>query len=296
MRLTRRAALTGAGIGTAAVVAGGAGVATGVLPGRAQLYSRLGLDGEDGQVPDVEPGELVSGELVSAARGGRRVGWSLATPPGTSPEGLPLVVVLHARGADHTSAFARDYLGLDRFLAAAVADGMPPVALASIDGGNAYWHERRDGDDRDDPGAMVVDEYLPLLADRGLDTSRLGLLGWSMGGFGALRLAGLLGPDRVRAVAALSPALWREFDDTAPGAFDDAADFEAVTVMGRQGDLDGIPVRVDCGLGDPFCDAAEEYVAGFAQRPAGGFERGDHDRGYWRRLAGPQLRFVGERA
>lgn len=292
MRLTRRTALASAGIGAAAVVAGGAGVATGVLPGRTQLYSRLGLDGEDGAVPDVAPGDVVSGELVSAARGGRRVGWSLATPPGVGPEGLPLVVVLHARGGDHTSPFARDYLGLDRFLAAAVADGMPPVALASIDGDNAYWHGREDGDD---PGAMVVDEYLPLLADRGLDTSRLAFLGWSMGGFGALRLAGLLGPDRVRAVAALSPALWRDFDDTAPGAFDDAADFDAVTVMGRQGDLDGITVRVDCGLGDPFCGAAEEYVAGFDERPAGGFERGDHDRGYWRRLAGPQLRFVGER-
>ncbi|GAB3072715.1 alpha/beta hydrolase-fold protein [Nocardioides zeae] len=292
MRISRRAALTGAGVGTAAVVVGGAGVVTGALPGRAQLYSRLGLDGEDGRIPDVEPGDVVSGELVSAARGGRRVGWSLAIPPGVTPEGLPLVVVLHARGGDHTSAFSPAYLGLDRFLAAAVAHGMPPVALASIDGGNAYWHARADGDD---PGAMVVDELLPLLADRGLDTGRLGFLGWSMGGFGALRLAGLLGPGRVGAVAALSPALWRDFDDTAPGAFDDAADFDAVTVMGRQGDLDGIPVRVDCGLGDPFCAAAEEYVAGFDERPAGGFERGDHDRGYWRRLVGPQLRFVGER-
>ncbi|HEY1135366.1 MAG TPA: alpha/beta hydrolase-fold protein [Nocardioides sp.] len=291
-RLTRRGVLVGAGVGAAALAAGGAGVATGVLPGRPQLYSRLGLDGEDGAIPDVAPGEVVSGDLVSVARRGRRAGWSLATPPGIDAAGLPVVVVLHARGGDHTAAFSSAGLGLDRFLAAAVADGMPPVALASIDGDDAYWHARSNGDD---PGAMVLDEFLPLLADRGLDVDRLGLLGWSMGGFGALRLAGLLGAGQVSAVAALSPALWHHYDDTPSGAFDDAADFEAVTVMGRQADLDGIPVRVDCGYGDPFCPAAEDYVDGFDERPAGDFERGDHDRGYWRRLAGPQLRFVGDR-
>ncbi|MDF9714656.1 hypothetical protein INN71_00215 [Nocardioides sp. ChNu-153] len=117
--------------------------------------------------------------------------------------------------------------------------------------------------------------------------------GWSMGGFGALHLAGLLGPERVRAVAVMSPALWHDHRDTAPGAFDDEADLEAVTVMGRQSRLADIPTRVDCGLGDPFCAATEDYVDGFAQRPAGAFERGDHDVGYWRRTAPAQLAFLG---
>lgn len=291
--LSRRGVLIGAGAvlagaGTAAT----AGVVTGVLPGRSVLYHRLGLDGADGTIPDVEPGEVVSGVLGSTARG-RECGWSVAYPPGASAQsGLPLVVVLHGRGADHTSAFSSDYLGLDRFLAAAVARGTAPFALASIDGGEAYWHARADGDD---PAAMVINEFLPLLATRGLGTDRIGLLGWSMGGFGVLHLAGILGPRRVRGVAALSPALWHEYDDTPSGAYDDAEDFARVSVMDRQSDLDGIAVRVDCGYGDPFCSAAEDYVEGFAERPQGSFERGDHDRGYWRRVVGGQLAFLGDR-
>ena len=52
---------------------------------------------------------------------------------------------------------------------------------------------------------MVLHEFLPLLdAARGLDvTDRIGLLGWSMGGYGALRLAG---PAWSRAICA---AKWR---------------------------------------------------------------------------------------
>ncbi|WP_237447514.1 hypothetical protein [Nocardioides flavescens] len=63
--------------------------------------------------------------------------------------------------------------------------------------------------------------------------------------------------------------------------------------MGRQDRLAGIATRIDCGLGDPFCGAAQDYVAGFAQAPAGGFQRGDHDLGYWRRMASPQVGFLG---
>ena len=139
---------------------------------------------------------------------------------------------------------------------------------------------------------MVVEEFLPLLADHGLDVSRLGFLGWSMGGYGSLRLAGKLGADRVAGVAAVSPALWHEYADTSPGAFDDAADFADATVFGRQDTLDGIPVRIDCGEGDPFYAATRDYVAGFDTPPAGGFEPGDHDVGYWRRMAPQQLRFL----
>ncbi|HLN78886.1 MAG TPA: alpha/beta hydrolase, partial [Nocardioidaceae bacterium] len=56
--------------------------------------------------------------------------------------------------------------------------------------------------------------------------------------------------------------------------------------------LDGIPVRIDCGEGDPFYAATHDYVAGFDVPPAGGFQPGDHDVGYWRRMAPHQLRFL----
>jgi hypothetical protein len=54
---------------------------------------------------------------------------------------------------------------VDRFLGAAVEQGATPFAMASVDGGESYWHARVDGEDA---GAMVVDEFLPLLADHGL--------------------------------------------------------------------------------------------------------------------------------
>jgi hypothetical protein len=116
---SRRGLLAGAGalaLGTAATAIG---VETGVLPGRSVAYHRLGLDGRDGKVPDVEPG-------------------------------------------------------------------------------------------------------------RGLDTARIGFLGW----------------------LAMSPALWQKYDDTSPGSFDDEADFEDVTPFGHQAELDGMAIRIDCGDGD----------------------------------------------
>ncbi|WP_370288593.1 alpha/beta hydrolase-fold protein [Nocardioides sp.] len=287
--------MTGAVAATAGLAAAGAGIATGLLPGRATALHHLGIDGADGVAPDVAPGPVTSGVLVSAARRGARCGWSVARPPGAARE-LPVVVVLHGRGGDHTSAFARDYMALDRFLAAAVDDGVPPFALASIDGGDRYWHARADGDD---PARMVVEEFLPLLRRQGLDVGRLALAGWSMGGFGALHISSLLTggaasePVGLRAVAALSPALWHDVGDTTRGAFDSAEDLAAVTPFGRQETLRGLAVRIDCGLGDPFCAAAQDYVDGFARRPRGSFELGDHDRGYWRRMARPQLAFLG---
>lgn len=266
------------------------GIETEVLPGKSRAYGLLGLDGDDGTVPDAEPGTTESGTLRSAARG-REVGWTVATPPGAGPTAaLPVVVLLHGRDGDHATAFGAGHLAIDRFLAAAVADGVPPFALASVDGGETYWHDRADGDAA---GTMVIEEFLPLLGRRGLDVGRVGLVGWSMGGFGALHLGRLLGPERVAAIGAMSPALWHEYDDTAPGAYDDADDFAATTAFGRQDELNGIAVRVDCGEGDPFYAASRDYVDGFAERPAGRFERGDHDVGYWRRVTPAQLAHVG---
>lgn len=286
--VSRRGFLLGAGLLAGGAAAVGIGVNEGVLPGRSWVYRELGYDGPDGTVPGTTPGRTVSGSFVSEARHGLRCGWTIAFPPVESTH-LPVAVVLHGRGNDHASVFSHRYLALDRFLASAVRQGAAPFALASVDGGETYWHPRDSGEDA---GAMVIDEFLPLLADHGLDVARVGFLGWSMGGYGALRLAGMLGPGRVAGVAAESPALWHRYEDTAPGAFDDADDFAEATVFGRQGNLDGIPVRIDCGEGDPFYAATRDYVAGFDVPPAGGFQPGDHDVGYWRRMAPHQLRFL----
>ncbi len=284
--ITRRALLAAGG---SLLLAGGAfeAVDQRLLPGRSTMYRVLGLDGPAGRIPDVPPVPSTSGTFVSAARGGRTVGWTITAPHSATP--LPVAVALHGYGGDHRT-FSGNALGYDRFLAAHLRSGGAPFAVAAVDGGNRYWHRRADGDD---PASMVVDEFLPLLGDRGLDTTRLGLTGNSMGGYGALHLGGVLGAERVRVVAALSPALWTTAGDTARGAFDDAADFRANTVLGRQRALDGIAVRVDCGTGDGFEPAVRAYRQGFRVAPAGGLEPGGHDRAYWRRTAPDQIAFLG---
>ena len=163
-------------------------------------------------------------------------------------------------------------LGIDRFLAASVGSGAKPFALAAVDGGpDNYWHRRTTGDD---PRRMLFDEFVPLLGRQGLRASRIGLLGWSMGGYGALLAAAELGPSRVAAVVASSPALWLDPADAAPGAFDGPDDFRSHDVFARTADLARVPLRIDCGREDPFASATRELrsapLAGTGRRyPAG---------------------------
>ena len=288
--LSRRTLLLGGtAAGAALLVGAGVGVQQGALPGRPWLQEHLHLNGPDGVVPDVAAGPVEYGRFVSAARLGADTGWCLIYPPGHD-ERLPVVVALHALGQDHASLVAPD-MGLPQYLAAAIRDGVPPFAIAAADGGDSYWHLRPDGEDA---AAMITDELLPLLRERGLDTDRIGLLGWSMGGYGALRLAGDLGPARVAAVVAASPALWIDPADASSAGFDDAEEYEEFSVMGDQADLEGIEVRVDCGTGDPFYRAVQDYVDGFEDgEVTSTFEAGGHDEGYWRRMLPDELAFLG---
>ena len=290
MVLSRRAVLLGGATAVAAAAAAGVGVEQGALPGRPWLQAHLGLNGAAGVVPDVEPGPVETGSFVSAHRLGAGTGWCVIRPPGRHRR-LPVVVALHGLGEDHASLLGPAF-GLDRYLAAAAGAGGAPSASAAADGGTSYWQPRPDGEDA---GAMVVDELLPLLADRGLRTDRLGLIGWSMGGYGALRLGALLGPGGVRGVVASSPAIWSDPDEASTSGFADRDEYEQYTVVGRQEDLAGIAVRVDCGTGDPFYRDVEDYVAGFpaAADVTSSFEPGAHDPAYWRRMLPDQLAFLG---
>ncbi|KKF02871.1 esterase [Mycolicibacterium obuense] len=222
--------------------------------------------------PAVAP-TYATGSFASAARGGAPTNWIIARPPGQSAPLRP-VILLH--GKDSSAATVMS-MGAEQFLADAVAAGVPPFALAAVDGGNGYWHRRASGDDA---GAMVLDEFLPLLAGQGLDTSRVGFLGWSMGGYGALLLGARLGAPRTAAICAVSPALWTSSGAAAPGAFDGAADYEANSVWGLAG-LTGIPLRIDIGNDDPFAAATRQFIAQLPAPPAGGFSPGGHDAAFW---------------
>lgn len=240
-------------------------------------------------VPHVAPAPTVSGSFRSAARGGRDVGWTIAYPDGVRRAGLPVALVLHGRGDSHRTVFDSHAWG--RFLAAAVKQGTPPYAIAAVDGGNhTYWHRRADGDD---PQRMIVDEFLPMLRARGLRTARLGVAGWSMGGYGALLLAERLGAAACAVVAVDSPALWLHPGDSAPGAFDDREDFLRNDVFAKRPQLHGVPIRVAIGTSDPFYRGARVFVRGLDPPAAVDFSPGGHDVAFWRHAAPGQIRFLG---
>jgi enterochelin esterase-like enzyme len=286
---SRRSLLT-AGAGFLAAGAAGVGLLESqLLPGRVYLHSALGLTGEDGVVPEVEPGTRVTKSFTSRSRNGREVTWSVAYPPGVRTDArLPVVLALHGRGGDHRFAF--DDLGLDRFVAAGVTGWPTPFVAVSVDGGpDNFWHRRTNGDD---PADMLLTELLPRLADRGLRTERIGLIGWSMGGYGALLLAERHA-DRLAAAVAVSPALWLDYDEVTDGAFDGRTDFQANDVFANQQALRGLRLRIDCGRDDPFERATRAFVDGLeAPRPSGGFQPGAHSLGYWRRMVPEQLAFL----
>lgn len=214
-----------------------------------------------------------SGTFRSAARGGLQTNWAIARPPGqTAP--LRPVIALHGKGSDAATVMAG---GVEQGLADTVAAGLPPIAVVAVDGGGGYWHTRASGDDA---GAMVLEELLPMLGEQGLDTSRVGFIGWSMGGYGALLLGARLGPARTAAICAVSPALWTSPGAAAPGAFDGPQDYAANSVWGLP-ELGAIPLRIDCGNSDPFAAATRQFIAQLPTPPAGGFSPGGHDGGFW---------------
>ena len=215
----------------------------------------------------------VTGSFVSAARGGVSTNWAIARPPGqTGP--LRPVIALHGKGQDAAGVMAG---GVEQGLAQAVAAGIPPFAVVAVDGGGSYWHSRTSGEDS---GAMVLNELIPMLGEQGLDVSRVGFLGWSMGGYGALLLGSRLGPARTAAICAVSPALWTSSGATAPGAFDGEADYAANSVWGLP-NLASIPIRIDCGDSDPFYAATKQFIGQLPNPPAGGFSPGGHDGAFW---------------
>ena len=266
-------------------------VQNGVVPGRLPMWEAV-----DGAVPDLSPrsarGPVETFAFRSRFRRETDTNVLVMTPPGTdlTAPGLPVCLVLHGRGGEAHDAFRMRIPG---FLADVVAAGAPPFAAVAVDGGTYYWHARRDGIDTQ---RVLTDDVLPRLADKGYACGpgdRIATLGWSMGGFGALLLGQTLGPDRVAAVGAMSPAIWHRFEDTRPGAFDDAADFAAHDVFTRRDRMAGIAVRVDCSLGEVFLPAARDYVHGMTPRPSGGFQPGIHNRRYWRRRMPDHLALAG---
>ncbi|TQS43867.1 alpha/beta hydrolase [Cryptosporangium phraense] len=292
--VSRRAVLGGGVAGLGLVAVSGVGlVGTGVLPGQHQLRRALGACDVYAPPPEAAAGPIVRGAFRSTHRR-TTVNYRIAYPPGArDTDSLPVCLVLHGFHGD--AGVLGDGIALPGYLADVVAAGIPPFVLAAADGGVGYWHPRADGDDS---LGMLNDEFLPLLAGRGLQAGagqRITVLGYSMGGYGALLYSETY-PTRVAACAAGSPAVWLSHDEArraSPTAFDSAADWARYDVRARASALAGIPVRVDYGRDDPF---APNMPALKRALPVDAVVRegdGCHDSTFWRSVAPEALTFLG---
>jgi S-formylglutathione hydrolase FrmB len=211
-------------------------------------------------------------------------------PAGAPQQKRPLLVFLHGRSARPDGFLAVDQL----FAALARAGRRAPVVVFADGGDHSYWHDRRDGR----WGSYVIREVIPqAVAKLKIDLRRIAIGGISMGGFGAYDLA-RLNPGRFCAVGGHSPALWRSSGETAPGAFDNAADFGRHDVIrAARTQASRFPsgrLWLDAGTGDPFDPGDRAFIS--ALRAKGvriSVHRwpGGHDDAYWSRHWGDYIRF-----
>ncbi len=203
----------------------------------------------------------------------RRMPLTLVAPPGRR-DGRPLLIFLHGRGEDQNSQLTAQFFAALHSL----GDRAPDIAFP-YGGDHSYWHNRSSGE----WGSYVLHEVLPT-ALRALhaDVHRVAIGGISMGGFGAYDIA-RQSPNRFCAVGGHSAALWPAAGLTAPGAFDDRADFARNDVIRwaatHQGPYRHARLWLDGGDQDPFHQADEELARqlGIPMHVWPGI----HDAAYW---------------
>lgn len=286
--------VAGAGAAVAGLAACGSPAPTPQTIGQRRV-ERHGADdelpAETSPAPIAEGPPLITGSFVSQKMGGRDTRWAVARPTGVSGK-LPVVVVLHALNTHERTIFTSK-LAMHAVLQRYVDAGNPPFALAAADGARNYWHARADGTDA---GGMILDEFLPMLAADprlNLSTDRIGLFGWSMGGYGALRLASLLGAPKVAAVSVSSPALWGDPNHWPPRAFDSFADYQQNSLFGQQKAFTRIPLMICIGSSDQFFTYTRQWAADLHPPPAFGTASGGHTDQYWRTVLPDHVEFLG---
>jgi S-formylglutathione hydrolase FrmB len=299
MRSISRRRLLTAGIGLPAGAAVAAAAAyglmeEGVLPGKYRLAELLGACGAPPGPPRGPLPARREETFWSAYR--HRDARMVTLIPAQQAASLGVVIALHGLGGSARAA-------ADLYGPAMAAAGISTFAVITMDGGSTYWHQRSTGDD---PLGMIIHEVLPRAAARGLATARIGIAGYSMGGYGALLLAeslGAAGPAAAvaAAVAAASPAIFASYQDAHaadPGAFDSQANFTRNDVFSRLAALRQVPVWIDCGTSDPFLAVTQLLQARLRRltghEPSGGLDAGCHDATFWARGAPAELHFLGQ--
>jgi len=221
-------------------------------------------------------------------------------PPGNAPR--PLLVLLHGRHDPSPLSWLipsksgpETMLSDELFYALGRLGTRAPVVVLLNGGGHSYYHDRRDGR----WASMLLNEAIPDAVRRFAGKrSPVAIGGISMGGYGALHLAALR-PGQFCAVGGHSAALWQNAGSSAPGAFDDTADFVRNDVFGavEENRLAGMRVWIDGGNDDPYREADAALVA-FLRRHGARVTYhlwpGGHTNAYWREHMRAYLRFYAD--
>ena len=237
----------------------------------------------------------------SAALGQRADVMLYVPPQAVGLQDLPLVLLLHGVYGSH---WAWAFKGGAHLTAQRLIDegAIPPLVLAMpSDGlwGDGSGYVPHAGQDFE---RWIVDE-VPAAAHQACSAcsaaSPLFIAGLSMGGFGALRLAGRH-PRHFVAAAGLSSAteaaqLDPLMAETRAGWAAAPADCSVIASL-RDAEAPLPALHFDCGLDDPLLEAnrrlhAELQAAGIAHQYAE--HEGGHDWAYWQRHLADALRFFG---
>ena len=153
---------------------------------------------------------------------------------------------------------------------------LAPMAMVTVDGGGGYWNPHPG----DDPMAMVIGELIPRCQRLGLGRPPrpIGMMGISMGGYGALLFAEKY-PHLIAAAAAIGPAIWTSYAQAKaanPGAFASAAAFGANDAIAHTAALAGTAVRVAAGHDDPFFPGVQALARALPPGAVVDFAKGCH--------------------
>ena len=269
---------------------GGAAVEQRLLPGGRPSTGCSHLDGHPASCRPPRRGQPRQ-RLVPPRRpasGPTSAGRSRTRPGSQRARSLPVAVVLHGYGGTHAAAFGGGTSGSTGIWPrtsrpAGPASPSPRSTAATPTGTGA-----RPGEDA---GAMVVGEFLPLLADRGLDVARIGLLGWSMGAFGALRSCVAARLDAVAAVAAEAGHLAHAVEPRRSRSTI-AADFARTPCSVASRRSTGSPCGSTAGRATASTRPRATTWPG-SRRPCRRFRAGWARLGYWRRMAPAQIAHLG---
>ena len=142
---------------------------------------------------------------------------------------------------------------------------------------------------------MLFTDALPHVRNAFPHVSRFDIIGWSMGGFGAL-VAAQTHPELFDRVCAVSPALWHTRAQAVDDAFDSDADFARFNAFAHVDRLRGKTMRVTCGTADPFYHAVLDFVAALERqgiKPQTNYPKGGcHDGISFAATALDDLRFL----